>query len=76
MTNKDCCPVCGGLKQPGHTTFTADLGENLVVIRNVPAKICQQCGDEWLEDKVFQQIEQIVEKAKKEHRQFEVVSLS
>ena len=72
----DRCPICDGLKQPGSTTFTADLGESLVVIRNVPAKICEQCGEEWLSDEVFQQIEQIVAKAKQEHRQFEVLSLA
>lgn len=72
----DPCPLCEGQKQPGRTTFTADLGENLVVIRNVPAKICEQCGEEWIADDVFQQIERVVENAKREHRQFEVLSLA
>ena len=72
----EICPLCEGQKQPGRTTFTADLGENLVVIRNVPAKICDQCGEEWIADDVFQQIERIVENAKREHRQFEVLSLA
>ena len=69
------CPVCGGSKIDGRTTFTADLGENLVVVRNVPAKICEQCGEEWLADDTVRELEQIVVKAKQEHRQFEVLSL-
>ena len=72
----DPCPICEGQKRPGRTTFTADLGENLVVIRNVPAKICEQCGEEWLADEVVQQLEQIVARARQEHRQFEVLSLA
>lgn len=35
--NFDACPLCGGGKKPGTTTFTADLGFGVVVIRNVPA---------------------------------------
>jgi YgiT-type zinc finger domain-containing protein len=44
------CPTCGGDKAPGVTTFTADLGFGVVVIRNVPAMVCSQCGAEWLDD--------------------------
>ncbi len=75
MTN-DQCPICEGAKQEGRTTFTADLGENLIVVRNVPAKICEQCGEEWLADHTVQELEIIVSRAKQEHRQFEVLSLA
>ncbi|AQG78459.1 type II toxin-antitoxin system MqsA family antitoxin [Spirosoma montaniterrae] len=70
------CPVCDGSKQPGRTTFTADLGENLVVVRHVPATICEQCGEEWIANDVAKLLEEIVAKARQEHRQFEVLSLA
>ncbi len=31
------CPVCKGTRRRGTTTFTADLGFGVVVVRNVPA---------------------------------------
>ena len=38
------CPLCGGSKKAGRTTFTVDLGFGVVVVRDVPASVCSQCG--------------------------------
>jgi len=40
------CPLCGGDKKQGQATYTVDLGFGVVVVRNVPAKVCSQCGEE------------------------------
>jgi YgiT-type zinc finger domain-containing protein len=69
------CPLCGGNKQAGNTTYTVDTGKGVVVIRNVPALICGQCGEEWIEDPVAQQIEKIVADASQRHAQVEVLAL-
>ncbi len=29
------CPLCGGRKQPGKTTYSVDLGSGVVLVRNV-----------------------------------------
>ena len=68
----DQCPICGGTKKQGTTTFTVDLESTLVVIKNVPATICALCGNEWLSDDTAEAIELIVEEAKNEHRMVEV----
>ena len=70
---KSRCPLCGGLKKNGSSTFTADLGEGVVVVRKVDAMICDQCGEEWILPETAKKLEEIVESARKEHRQFEVV---
>jgi hypothetical protein len=31
------CPLCGGTKKPGTTTFTAELEFGIVMVRSVPA---------------------------------------
>lgn len=69
------CPVCGGLKEDGFTTFSADLGENLVVVRHVPAQICNQCGEEWIDNLTAQKLETIVDEARRKNHQLEVLSL-
>jgi YgiT-type zinc finger domain-containing protein len=74
LLNSLRCPVCNGYKEPGFTTFTADLGENLVVIHNVPATICNQCGEEWVDNKIAQQVETVVEEARAKKHQIEVLS--
>ena len=46
---KNRCPLCEGNKTEGTTTYTVDLGFGVVVVRGVPAKICTQCGEEWID---------------------------
>jgi len=69
------CPLCGGKKQPGTTTFTAELGFGIVVIRNVPATVCAQCGTDWIADDVAERLETLVDDARKKRPQVEVLSM-
>ncbi len=72
----DACAVCGGAKMPGTTTFTAELGFGVVVVRHVPATVCSQCGADWIADDTAQRLERIIEEARKNHRQVEVTAFS
>ena len=67
------CPSCGGQTQVDKTTYTVDLGSGIVVVRRIPAAICTRCGDEWLADVTVQELEGIVEDAKKRKSQAEIV---
>ncbi len=73
--NTTRCPLCGGEKVQGATTVTVDLGDALIVVRDVPATICSLCGADWIDDETAQRVENIVEDAKKKHNQIEVTSL-
>lgn len=66
------CPLCGGDKQPGTTTFAVDLKFGVVVVRGVPALVCTKCGDSWLDDLVAEKLESIVEDARRKHALVEV----
>ena len=70
---KDICPLCGGEKIESITSFTADYNSGLVVVRDVPAKVCNQCGEEWLSDEATEVLEEIVSSAKKQNQEFLVV---
>jgi YgiT-type zinc finger domain-containing protein len=72
----EVCPLCGGRKKEGTTTFTADLGFGVVVIRNVRATVCSQCGADWISDDVAERIEALVEEARKKRLPVEVMSLT
>lgn len=72
----DLCPLCGGKKKSGTTTFTADLGFGVVVVRDVPATVCSQCGQDWIDDSMAKRLEEIVEEARQKRLQVEVRSLS
>ena len=72
----DQCPICGGKKKQGKTTFTVDLVFGVVVIRNVPATVCSLCGSDWINDDIAAKIEEIVDEAKEKHHLVEVTTLS
>lgn len=75
MIPVETCPMCGGLKQTGHTTYSLDLGFGLVVVRWVPALICGSCGEEWIGPETAQKLEAIVQEARQKKQPLAVVSL-
>lgn len=79
MVNKllpDRCPICGGTKKEGKTTFTVELGFGIVVVRDVPATVCSQCGADWIEDATAAKLEEIVNDARRKHHFVEVTTLA
>ena len=76
MKGANAWPLCQGERRPGTTMFTAELGFGVVVIRNVPAPICSLCGADWIADDVAEQIEALVEDARKKRLQVEVLSFA
>ena len=72
----DPCPLCGGNKTTGETTFTAELGSGVVVVRRVRATVCAQCGEEWIDDATARRLEQVVKEARLRHRQVEVTAFA
>ena len=71
--NSETCPICSGHMVAGSTTFTVDLGFGVVVVRDVPARECDLCGEAWIEDNTAEVLEMIVTKARSEKRQVEVL---
>ena len=70
------CPLCGGSKKAGRTTFTVDLGFGVVVVRDVPASVCSQCGADWIEDSTASKLEEIVNDARQKRHIVEVTTLT
>ena len=66
------CPLCGGEKEPGTTTFTVDLNFGVLVVRDVPALACSQCGEAWIEDEVAAKLEALVADARRRQSVVEV----
>lgn len=70
----DLCALCGGKKRKGETTYTVEFGFGVVVIRHVPALICTQCAEEWIEADVAKELEKMVESARNKKLELEVVA--
>lgn len=67
------CALCGGRRTEGVTTFSADLGFGVVVVRQVPATICGQCGEEWIADETAKRLEEITDHARRTRHLVEVL---
>lgn len=51
------CVICKtGQTYPGRTTVTLQRGETVVIIRDVPAEICEDCGEFYLDAEVTRRI--------------------
>ena len=60
------CPVCGGVMEAGKTSLTLERsGDRIIVIKNVPALVCTQCGENFIDISVSKQVEKIVLSAEK-----------
>ena len=58
------CVICKqGETQPGSTTITLERGTTTVVFKNVPAEVCQTCGEPYLDAKKTRHLLHIVEEA-------------
>jgi YgiT-type zinc finger domain-containing protein len=52
--------MCKGNVNEGFSTFTADMGNCIIVIKNVPSCVCGQCGEASYSDEVAHRLEQII----------------
>ena len=57
--------MCKGDMEDRLTTFMVDLGNCIVIVKNVPSHVCKQCGEVSYSDEVSARLEQIVDTVKK-----------
>ena len=69
------CALFGGTRRAGRVAHSVDLGTTVVVVRNVEAQVCEQCGEPWFDDATVVQLERIVHEARARGVELEVVSL-
>ncbi|MCQ8129739.1 type II toxin-antitoxin system MqsA family antitoxin [Methylomonas rivi] len=48
------CVICKlGMMTDDFASITFEFGETVLVFKNVPAKVCNNCGEEYFEDHIF-----------------------
>lgn len=58
------CVICKqGETHDGTTTVTLERGQTTVVIKDVPAEICGNCGEYYLCEKVTEKVQNLAEQA-------------
>lgn len=68
------CAICKtGESQSGHVTVTLQRGNTVVIIKEVPAQVCQDCGEYYLDEPVAQRVYAQADDAAQRHAEVEVV---
>ena len=67
------CVICRhGTPQPGTVTVTLEWGATVIVIKDVPAEVCSQCGEYSLDEKTTSHIMNMAEQAVQRHAGAEI----
>ena len=69
------CALCGGEKRPDTTLFAVDLGTGVLVVRDVPALICGQCGQTWFSNETMLRLEALANDARTRGAEIEVITM-
>ena len=68
------CVICKhGQTQSGLVTVTLERDESSVIIKRVPAEVCNNCGEYYLSDLITQQVLQRAEVAINNGAEIEVI---
>jgi len=70
------CVICKtGDCHPGKTHFSAFVKDAFVVVKNVDALICDNCGEAYYDSETTAYIQQQVEQAYRNTEEFEVMKV-
>jgi len=58
------CEACGGTLELEKVNLEDYQGGKLYMMENVPAYVCQECGEIWVPEPIMQEFEKMIETAK------------
>ncbi len=64
---------CKADLEKGSVNHIVDLGEG-IIIKNVPANICQQCGEYYIDTQIALKLEAIVEEVRKNRAEVLIIN--
>jgi YgiT-type zinc finger domain-containing protein len=60
------CVVCrNGETAAGTTTITLERGDAVLVVRGVPARVCRNCGEEYLDEQEVRRLQALLDESAK-----------
>jgi YgiT-type zinc finger domain-containing protein len=68
------CVLCRhGDTEPGKVTVTLQRGETTVIIKGVPAQVCDNCEEYYLEEEITDQVLAMAEDAARRNVEVEIL---
>jgi YgiT-type zinc finger domain-containing protein len=68
------CPICkSGNMTSGHTSMTFERAGATVVVKGVPADICDNCGEAFVADEVARRVHEVARTELRKGVEIEVI---
>ena len=68
------CVICKhGETAPGETTVTLVRGDTTVVVKGVPAEVCDNCGEAYLDEQVSAAVLEKAERVAKDGAELKIL---
>ncbi len=71
------CIICkNGETKNGLTSLSLDRMDVTIVVKNIPAEICENCGESYLSEEISARVLQEAEQSIKKNSQVEVLNFA
>jgi len=54
------CDICGGKRKREKIVYSIYYNQSPIIIENVPADVCEQCGEQFFDPETVEMIQQVV----------------
>ena len=68
------CFMCKGETEKKLVNYLLDIDNKIIIIKEVPANVCKQCGEKYFDDDVMENLEKIIEDVKNVSIEISVVN--
>lgn len=55
------CVICKGKLLEGKVNHIVDINGHIIIVKNVPANICTQCGEYYISNKIALILEELID---------------
>ena len=70
------CIMCKGKLEEKNTTFMVELDNCIIIIKNVPSLVCEQCGEVSYSNEVSKQLEKLVNAVRNSITEITIINYS
>ena len=70
------CFMCKGKLEEKNTTFMVELDNCIIIIKNVPSLVCEQCGEVSYSNEVTKQLEKLVNAVRNSITEITIINYS
>ena len=70
------CFMCKGKLEEKNNTFMVELDNCIIIIKNVPSLVCEQCGEVSYSNEVSKQLEKLVNAVRNSITEITIINYS